>query len=68
MAQWCTALVALAEDPALILSTHRVVYGHPQLQFQGVSCPFLNSKVSNNEPAAYIDRHACKTLTYKINK
>lgn len=38
MAQQSTLVFAVAEDLALVSSTHTVVFNHPQLQLQGIQC------------------------------
>lgn len=37
------ALIALAEDPSPVLSTHLVAHNHQEPQFQGIQCFLLIS-------------------------
>lgn len=56
MAQWLSALVALAEDPDSVPSTHMGDHNHPQLQFQG----YLK-----NMPMVHKHTHRQNTNTHK---
>lgn len=62
LVQQFRALLDLAEDLRSVCSTHVVAHNHPQLQFQGVRHPLLNSFSTRHASGVQINIYADEVL------
>ena len=65
MLQLLNALVALAEDPGLIPSTHKVVHNHPYSSFKGSNVLFWLPQAPNPH---IVHIHTFRENTHKMAK